>query len=198
MVICNVSTTCAESKCISYSHKCVLNCNCVCLSKKETQRKKKRERAVCAVMSISIPAVSKLTFSTCQCHEQMKGNVNVCRWRVWGPLASRHAVRVLRNRAGEGRDPWDGGTELRKELLCSHLNRDRCWRRREVGQTKGRETERGNRRGRRLRVYSMCTLCSFKYSMSELTLHPPLLTSALINRLFPRGLLHSIHLPAEI
>lgn len=91
-VICNVSPTCAESKRISDSHKCVLECNCVCLSKKET--KKESERAVCAVMSMSIPAVSELTLSTRQCHVQMKGNANVCRWRVWGPLASHHAVRV--------------------------------------------------------------------------------------------------------
>lgn len=41
----------------------------------------------------------------------------------------------FRNRAVEGRDPRDGCTELRKEFLCSHLNRDRCWRRREVGHT---------------------------------------------------------------
>ena len=48
----------------------------------------------------------------------------------------------IRNRAGESRDPWDGGTELRKELLCSHLNRDRCWRRREVGHSEDRVTDR--------------------------------------------------------
>lgn len=78
----------------------------------------------------------------------------------------------LRNRAGEGRDPWDGGTELRKELLCSHLNRDRCWRRREVGQTKDRETGETKREPL---VYSMRTCgCSLKYGMTELA--PPLPT----------------------
>lgn len=76
----------------------------------------------------------------------MKGNASACRCRVWGPAASHHAVRISEiEQEKAGRDPWDGGTELRKELLCSHLNRDRCWRRREVGQTEGRETERGNR-----------------------------------------------------
>lgn len=70
----------------------------------------------------------------------------------------------LRNRAGEGRDPWDGGTELRKELLCSHLNRDRCWRRREVGQTKDGETERGGKLG----CVNTRYVCegSFKFSVS--------------------------------
>lgn len=50
-------------------------------------------------------------------------------------------------------DPWDGGTELRKELLCSHLNRDRCWRRREVGQTKDRDGKQ-----RESCVYTVCAL----------------------------------------
>ncbi|KAI9539294.1 hypothetical protein NQZ68_005373 [Dissostichus eleginoides] len=81
----------------------------------------------------------QLTFSTCTCHEQMKGNVNVCRWRVWGATGFPSCSASLRNRAGESRGPWDVGTGLRKELLCSHLNRGRCWRRREVGQTEERE-----------------------------------------------------------
>lgn len=53
-----------------------------------------------------------------------------CKCGTWGPLASHHAVRASEIEQERGRDPWDGGTELRKELLCSHLNRDRCWRRR--------------------------------------------------------------------
>lgn len=47
----------------------------------------------------------------------------------------------LRNRAGEGRDPWDGGRQLRKELLgLLSFKQGQV----EVGQSHRRATERGH------------------------------------------------------
>lgn len=93
----------------------------------------------------------------------------------------------LGNRAGEGRDPWDGGTELRKELLCSHLNRGRCWR---EGWRGGGEV--GQRGGGAPRVYSTFILFTL-----ERPPPPPPLTSALFAR--PRlNLLRAVRSPAGI
>lgn len=159
-----------QSKYINYADKSAQVSKCVFLSKGN------REKAICAVLSMSIPAVSKLTFSM----SLPRTNEGQCeRWRMWGATGFPSCSASLRNRAGKGRDPWDGGTELRKELLCSHLNRDRCWWRREVGQTKDWETERGNRERARERAACIQYVYSFKYSMSQLTLQLPRLTSTL-------------------
>lgn len=94
----------------------------------------------------SCPCPSPLYLSSPSAHVTARTNEGQCECvyiegvgAIGFPSCSAHR----RNRAGGGRDPWDGDTELRKELLCSHLNRDRYWKRREVGQTKDSERKQG-------------------------------------------------------